>query len=98
MAETMIERVARHLCEREGGDPDEVRHGEGHASGRTWTGWQAYASDARAIITVIREPTEEMVEAGCGSWTRNCECTLGQITKAQWQAMSDAALAEEKFR
>lgn len=54
----MVERIARLLCEREGGDPDEIRQGEGKAVGQSWTGWQAYASDAEVLLAALRRPAE----------------------------------------
>jgi len=85
---TMIERVARKLCERDGGDPDEIRHGEGKAIGQTWTGWQAYASDAREIVGLMRGPTEAMIKAG-DAWQMNSSDADGI-----YDAMLQAAFEE----
>jgi hypothetical protein len=76
MTDTMIERIARRLCERDGGDPDEIRQGEGKAAGQSWTGWQAYASDAKELIAAMFEPTAKMVEAG-EAWRAHSSDTDG---------------------
>lgn len=89
MAETMIERIARVLCEKDGGDPDEVRLGEGHAAGKTWLGWQAHASDARDILGVMRDPSEAMIGAG-----RIVLLEGERVTVEAYQAMIDAAREE----
>lgn len=86
---TPLERAARVLCEFDGGDPDEVRHGEGRAWGRAWLGWQAYASQARRVIEAIREPSEAMENAGTVQADRTA--VVGPI----WCAMVDALLNED---
>jgi hypothetical protein len=89
----MIERVARKLCEQEAGDPDAIRIGEGKAAGRTWLGWEAHASQGRALLSVTRQPTEAMV--------RKAEAAYDAIFPEDqpladyiWQFMIDAALTE----
>ncbi len=90
---TMIERLARKLCEQDGGDPDAIRIGEGKAAGRTWRGWEAHASQARALLAVIREPTEAMI--------RKAEAEYDAIfpedqplADSIWQFMIDEALKD----
>lgn len=97
MAVTMIERIARLLCAREGGDPDEVRHGELHAAGRTWLGWQAHASEARGLLAAMREPTEAMAQVGGNEIPRESEC-LAEDAADIWRAMIDEELAEVPIR
>jgi len=95
---TPLERVARVLCEIDGGDPDEVRHGALHAAGQTWLGWEAHAADARKVIAAIREPSEAMVKAGNASKpynvTGHCEGTIHPVVQRAWPVMIDALLDE----
>lgn len=84
MADTMIERIARVLCAREGRDPDEVCIGEGAATGRTWTRWQAFATEADDVLAAMREPTFEMI-AACGD--------LIGSQQEHWKRSIDAARA-----
>jgi hypothetical protein len=60
---TPLERASRVLCQQAGRDPDEICLGEGKAVGRTWRGWEAFASDARAVIASVRQPSEAMINA-----------------------------------
>ena len=89
----MIERLARKRCEQEAGDPDAIRIGEGKAAGRTWLGWEAHASQARALLAVMREPTEAMI--------RKAEAEYDAIfaedqplADSIWRFMIDAALSD----
>ena len=50
--------------------------------------WTTCEDIARAAIEAMREPTEGMIQAG---WTTNGY--RGDMTKAEWSAMIDAALA-----
>lgn len=80
-----IELAARALMaldypEEAGGEMGEFymdRHGD------------AYRAQARAVIVAIREPSEDMVEAGA------CP-EFGLVLVAKWQAMIDAMLEEGK--
>lgn len=92
MTKNMIERLARKLCEQEGGDPDVIRIGEGKAAGRTWLGWEAHATQARELLAVMREPTDEMCDAGELTAIEPCEHMFaGEV----YRAMIDAALMDE---
>lgn len=95
----MIERIARIICESQGGNPDAIIQGEGAATGRTWAGWQAYASEARAIVTSMREPTDGMLQAEgvtvSGKTLRVDSYLEDHSALSVWQAMIDAALAED---
>lgn len=51
--------------------------------------WHTCIDDARAAIEAMREPTEAMLDAGYGA-----EPT-GAALVAPWEAMIDAALAEQ---
>jgi hypothetical protein len=82
---TMVERIARLLCAKDGGDPDEVRAGEGHASGKTRAGWEAFASTAVDLLGAMREPTATMVKAG---WEKSPEVGAAYI------AMIESAMSE----
>lgn len=76
MAEGMIEKVATALAEANQEDFEETRH--------------LHLALARAAIKAMREPTEEMVNAG-----RN-ECVVNREQAIRiHSAMIDAALAEE---
>lgn len=92
MSHSMIERVARMICANQGGDPDAITYGEGAAWGKSWTGWQAYANEAREIIAAMREPTDDMVDAGEATADRPCLCMSARYA---WRAMIDEALAED---
>ena len=90
---TMVERVARKLCEQEGADPYAIRIGEGRAAGRTWLGWEAHVSHARELLTVMREPTDDMCDAGELTATDPCDRMFaGEV----YRAMIDEALAQKE--
>ena len=52
----MLERCARALCDAQGVDPD------GRTDGAEAL-WERYVPEARAVLTALREPSKEMVEA-----------------------------------
>lgn len=95
-ADSMIERVARELCAQEGGDPDRICHGEGKSADKTYSEWRAYTSNARAVLTAMREPTEGMHDAGVAV-TENQSIAHDKplpTLRNCYRAMIDAALAE----
>ncbi len=67
----MVERVARAIGKLDG-IPDEL--------------WSASVPHARAAIAAMREPTDEMVEAG---WKQ-------RSARTTWKAMIDAALTSSE--
>jgi hypothetical protein len=83
-----LERAARVLCDLTGRDPDEVCIGEGKAVGQTWLGWEAFVSDARAVVAAIREPSEGMVRA--------VDEPADGYGEHIWQMMIDALLDERE--
>lgn len=79
---TLIEKVARAICAGCGNDPD-FHHRSMDAD---WKYWMEYEPLARVIIKAMREPTDEMIDAGRDAWTHH-------VTPI-WQAMIDTALKE----
>lgn len=86
MPETMIERIARFLWDRERNEPDAPRFGEDGTADPIPAGWQDYTTDAKAILTVMRDPTERMILSIPRDWRRGTAEEL-------WQAMIDASRA-----
>ena len=99
---TMVERVARGICSAVAGNPDDVLTLPGTETIRSDGGlpvsratvietvrWRCHVVEARAAIAAMREPTDEMLEAGTD------EATSGFVSPV-WRAMIDAALAEGK--
>lgn len=94
----IIERIARRLCILDGKEPDT----ESAMSDTLTTpeakltpAWKTYESQAREILTDIREPTELMVAAGqrrkeedTNQWNGRCYVDPADI----WQEMIDTAL------
>ena len=89
---TPIERAARALCENPSEDPDELVM---MMNGQMWPRWRAEVWRVQAVLTAIREPSEEMETAGVmeGDWNRD-NLDLGDEAKKVWSAMIDAALKE----
>lgn len=100
---TMIERVARAICQANQMDPDS----KSHINGNAWH-WEDYAKDARAAIEAMRDPTEAMKVACWPNhhpWGKNAPDPterpemvrqMDADVTADWQAMIDAALLETK--
>ena len=69
----MVERVARLLCEQNGGDPDAVAS-EPHDC---WEGllWTVFVGDAKAVLSVVAaQPTDAQVrEAMQTAWDDFCD-------------------------
>lgn len=84
MTVEMIERVAKALCRvsAESYRADDV---DGFVD-RNWMPWTTHS---RAAIAAMREPTEEMVIAGCRHEN------MGDMS-GRWQAMIDVALGDKK--
>ena len=79
MPNPIIERAARALCQLDG-HPENISF-EGAPR------WQDYVEEACAVLRAIREPSEEMIEAGAELDT--------SLPTRMWPAMIDAALGEE---
>lgn len=86
MPETMIERIARFLCDREREEPDAFCLGQDGTADLILAGWQDYTTDAKAILAVMREPTDRMILSIPRDWRRGSAEEL-------WQAMIDASRA-----
>lgn len=82
----MIERIARFLCDRDRNEPDAVCVGEDGTGDLTLAGWQDYMTDAKAILAVMRNPTDRMILSIPRDWRRGS-------AEALWQTMIDAARA-----
>jgi hypothetical protein len=82
---TMVERIARVLCVKEGVDPDAMRTREGCTLGQPCAGWEEFASTAVDLLAAMREPTEVMLHEG---WRQS-----PQIGSA-YTAMIEASMAE----
>jgi hypothetical protein len=90
-AGTMVERVARALCEANGVDPD--TEGPWELGDHEYKiGWKFFESQARAAIEAMREPTLRMKCDGYLVPT-GPEPDI-DTAEAIWQAMIDAALSE----
>lgn len=88
--DSMVERVARALCDRAHESPINQRPCSKHGCDRRLgTGQECrFFGCARAAIEAMREPTPDIVQAGCNV---SMEISAGQVFHA-WQAMIDAAL------
>jgi spore cortex formation protein SpoVR/YcgB (stage V sporulation) len=89
MARTeVIERVARVLTRKVGARVFGAEHADWYENNY----WLRYLDDARAVIEVLRDPTDAMLKDG-----HEARTSTGDGEKI-WQAMIDAALAEPKSR
>ena len=93
MVDEMVERVARRLCAASCGISDERL---AHSAPNAWTifvdgHWQLYEGLARTAIAAMREPTDEMANAGAAM----NEFNVLSEARAVWQTMIDAALRED---
>lgn len=90
MSESLVDHVARAIAKNAGGDYDKMR-----------TRKVFYRKQARAAIAAMRKPTEAMIAAGepvvydCYSLEPG-EGLDENPAIPTWQAMIDAALAEEE--
>ena len=65
----MIERVARALCTADGCSPDAILGivpavGSVPFADIATPAWRSYVDKARAVIVAMREPTNDMLDAG----------------------------------
>jgi len=81
---TMVERVARALCWKNGMNPDLTLGGDGQNFL-----WHEYVSQARAAIDAMREPTPQVSAAV------NSAITSGALSMEVLGVFVDAALSEE---
>lgn len=102
---SMVERVARAICEAHGCDPDDFVEG-GQASGFANYGplWQAakasdgqcvfpdYVAFARVAIEAMREPTVAQLAAGQKAWLKDDL----RRSSTLYRAMIDAAMEGAK--
>lgn len=89
---TMIERVARALCQQGGFDPDEQMPNDGPR-------WCYYVPGARAAIEAMRGPTPAMlIDAGTmtGYGNDSIDYRYSDENHVEWwQTMITAALTEK---
>ena len=85
----MVERVARAICLAHAIDSGYSR---GCAEASVDVEWKAWVVEARAAIAAMREPTEEMVDAG---W-QTSDDVVWMALKEAWPAMIDAALTSSE--
>lgn len=95
----MVERVARALCKADGKNPDALEPGDAFGTdGHMRNGdpahslWREWNERAVAAIEAMREPTDEMIEAGV---TADFGKNLGERVTFAHQAMINAALQKE---
>lgn len=84
-SESIVERVAKALCAADGMDWD--AQSDPMTSGNGDDNTIAYLHSARAAISAMREPTEEMVSDG---WLADDEG--GMKPRDCWALMIDSAL------
>lgn len=86
----MVERIKAAL--------ERKRHELKHSPGDDEPDVLCYGEEyARAAITAMREPTEEMIDAGVDDYPGEGLLAHGPVfARCIWEAMIDAALAEEK--
>lgn len=92
MAESVIERAARALCENPSEDPDEMIM---MMNGEMWPRWRAEVWRVESVLNAIREPVESMLDAVSGRFTVEehfIEADLIVGAGALWRAMIDEAL------
>mgnify|MGYP003533336734 FL=1 len=85
MTESMIERVAKALCEEN--KPFDIN-------------WQTFIPEARAALMAMREPTDLLIDSACVARIRlypsfegqKPQPTAGEVIIAEYRAMIDAAL------
>ena len=99
MTDGMIERVARLLCEQRGGDPNVViQAGDATGNPIERTAWELHQDDARAVLSAMREPTEEMMRAKAvddDGEKAEVDGYLDYLSADNiWRAMIDAAFEE----
>lgn len=93
----MVERVARALAWEADKrfrtvDPGFAALKEPDPQAYVDRAWPKYASDARAVIAAMREPTEGMCRAYVHAEQR--EMAYGMEPKDAWRAMIDEALGK----
>ena len=74
----MVERVARAICCADRNQPD----------GSCELAWVGFVDDARAAIAAMREPNDEMMEAGEHVLLERSDRAPAPV----WEVMIDAAL------
>ena len=85
----MIEKCARAAC-----DAAWAKHGEGWDHASDWQR-EEFRLGARAVLTALRDPTPEMVEAGeRAAWDDGNHMPAIRAMEAGWTAMIDRALNE----
>lgn len=91
---TKLEEIARAICEANGAKADTCVHGFGWAAGEGGNAtagtvcyryrWQDFLPQARAVLSALKTPTPEMIDAG--------QAVDGTVSAADvWSAMIGAA-------
>lgn len=83
MSQSVIERVARAIA-----GSAAAAFGD-RAIHYVENNWGAYTNQARAAISALREPSQDMADAGV-----NARESHGSVASV-WEAMTDAALKED---
>lgn len=106
-SESMVERVARGLCEQDGHDPDAIvsitvisgRIGFPQVPSSTSQAWEKYVERARTVIEAMREPTGAMTVAATKVMPTYPRSQPGSSIfddiADEWRAMISAALGEK---
>lgn len=84
MVERIAREIARHTALDEGKEP-------GTADNYTDHVWRDFVGAARAVLTAMREPTDEMVDVG---YDADPDDDGDMAPKSVWKAMIDEALSE----
>lgn len=83
MQRPLLERIARALCTHDGNPPNATLEGRPL--------WRDYLPEAQVVLFAIREPNDEMVDAGMETGVAR-PCRLEIEPRRAWEAMIDAAL------
>lgn len=109
MSDSMIERVARALCDEAGYDPERTDLGGGGGAGtnpKPVPLWQTHTRFARAALKALMEPNKRMLDAGYTAVDNCVDSTTdtygsdtiidrGRAALESWQAMLTQALEEK---
>lgn len=83
MQRPLMERIARALCTHDGNPPNATMDGKPL--------WCDYLPEAQVVLLAIREPNDDMVDAGMQTGIER-PCRLDIPLHMAWEAMIDAAL------
>lgn len=96
---SMVERMARAICEASGRNPDDPLFWNERTGQVIGVAWRGYEWKARAAIAALREPTEAMLADGDSAIPRfEADAETGARMMGRegalecWRTMIDAAL------